>query len=92
MAAFTMAHFETDDYDAWKETFDSDRGGRKQAAEGHVISRGVDDPRQVFVRVEFASSDGAAAFRERLMQSGALEGVGVITPPTVVEVVESAEY
>ena len=39
MAAFTMAHFETDDYDAWKETFDSDRGGRKQAAEGHVISR-----------------------------------------------------
>ena len=92
MAAFTVAQFEIDDYDAWKERFDSDRGGRKQAAKGHVISRGVDDPRQAFVRVEFASSEEAAAFRERLMQSGALEDLGVITPPTVVEVVDSAEY
>jgi hypothetical protein len=39
-----------------RETFDADPAGRKQAATGHVISRSIDNPGEVFVRVEFASA------------------------------------
>jgi hypothetical protein len=43
--AFILAHFEIDDYAAWKrERFDQDPAGRKQSAKNHVIARGVDDP------------------------------------------------
>ena len=66
--ALMLAHFEMDDYETWKrERFDADPAGRRQSAKNHVISRGVDDPSQVFVRVEFGSAEEAASFRERLM-------------------------
>jgi hypothetical protein len=90
--AFMLTQFEVDDYDAWKERFDSDPAGRAQSAKNYVISRGVDDPSQVFVRLEFGSAEEAAAFRERLMESGALDRLTVKMPPTVVEVADSAEY
>jgi hypothetical protein len=38
----------------------------------YLISRGVDDTSQVFVRVEFGSTEDAVAFRERPMESGAI--------------------
>jgi hypothetical protein len=90
--AFMLVQFEVDDYDAWKEGFDSDPAGRSQSAKNYVISRGVDDPSQVFVRLEFGSAAEAASFRERLLASGALENLNVKLPPTVVEVAESREY
>jgi hypothetical protein len=91
--ASMLAHFEIDDYDAWKrDRFDKDPAGRKQAAKSHQIFRGVDDPSQIFVGLEFESVDDATSFRERLLASGALEGIDVKTQPTVVEVVDAAEY
>jgi hypothetical protein len=90
--AFMLVQFEVDDYDAWKEGFDSDPAGRAQSAKNYVISRGVDDPSQVFVRLEFGSAEEARSFRERLMESGALDRLTVKMPPTVVEVADSAEY
>jgi hypothetical protein len=90
--AFMLVQFEVDDYDAWKEGFDSDPAGRAQSAKNYVISRGVDDPSQVFVRLEFGSPEEARSFRERLMESGALDRLTVKMPPTVVEVADSAEY
>lgn len=90
--AFLLAQFEVDDYDAWKEGFDSDPAGRAQSAKSYVISRGVDNPSQVFVRLEFGSAEEAASFRERLIESGALDRVTVKMPPTLVEVADSGEY
>ncbi len=90
--AFMLAHFDVGDYDAWKETFDSDPVGRKQTAKGHQIFRSVDDPGEVFVGLEFASLEEAASFRERLLASGVLGRITVKTPPTVVEVADTAEY
>jgi hypothetical protein len=90
---FMLANFEIEDYEAWKrDRFDADPAGRKQAAKGHMIFRGVDDPSKVFVGVEFDSAEDATSFRERLMESGALDGISVHTPPTVVEVADRAEY
>jgi hypothetical protein len=90
--AFIVGEFEVGDYDVWKQRFDSDPAGRKQAAKGHIVSRNVDNPNDVFVRVEFDSVDDARAFRERLLASPALDGLTVKIPPTVIEVAEEATY
>jgi hypothetical protein len=90
--AFIVGEFEVGDYDAWKQRFDSDPAGRKQSAKGHVVSRSVDNPNDVFVRVEFDSVDEAKAFRERLLASQALDGMTVKIPPTVIEVADEATY
>jgi hypothetical protein len=54
--------------------------------------RGVDDPNEVFTRVEFDSVEDAKSFRDRLLASGALDTTTVLTPPTVVELVENIKY
>jgi len=90
---FLLAHFDVGDFDTWKrETFDADPAGRKQAAKGHLLSRSVDNPNEVFVRVEFGSADEAKSFRDRLLASGVMDRVTVKTPPTVAEVADEATY
>ena len=90
--AFMVHHLKIDDFDTWKTFFDADPVGRKQAAKGHVMLRGVDNPNEVFTRVEFDSVEDAQAFRERLLASGALETATVLTAPTVVELIENLTY
>jgi hypothetical protein len=90
--AYVFGHFDVGDYDRWKQMFDSDPAGRKQAGKGHVVYRSVDSPSDVFVAVEFASADDARVFRERLLAGPALDNVDVKTPPTIVEQAESASY
>ena len=84
--------FQTGDYDAWKQMFDSDPAGRRQAAQGHRVLRSVDDPNEVFVRVDFDSVETAQTFRERLMGSGALDNVTIVKEPTVVETADEVIY
>ena len=90
--AFMVHHLEVDDYDTWKQFFDEDPVGRKQAAKGHTMLRSVDNPSEVFTRVEFDSVEDAKSFRDRLVASGALDRTTVLTPPTVVELVENITY
>jgi hypothetical protein len=90
--AYMLMHFEVDDFDGWKQVFDSDPAGRKQVAKGHQIFRGVDDPKQVFVATEYGTAEDAQAVRERLLASGVLNDMTTKTEPTVVEVADSARY
>ncbi len=60
------------DWDEWKPAFDSDPAGRAQIRKGSVISPGVDNPNDIFVRVEFASLEDARTFRERVLETGVL--------------------
>jgi hypothetical protein len=90
--ASLFGHFDVGDYDRWKQMFDADPAGRKQAGTGHRVYRSVDDPSDVFVAVEFASVDDAKSFRARLLASTALDNVDVKTPPTVVEEADAASY
>ena len=90
--AFMVHHLQVDDFDSWKSFFDQDPVGRKQAAKGHVMLRGVENPNEVFTRVEFDSVEDAKSFRDRLVASGALDTTTVLTPPTVVELVENPTY
>ena len=90
--AFMVHHLKVDDFDSWKQFFDEDPVGRKQVAKGHVMLRGVENPNEVFTRVEFDSLEDARSFRDRLLASGALDTTTVLTPPTVVELVEKITY
>ena len=90
--ASVVTVLDTGNYEEWKELFDSDPGGRKQAAQGHRIHRGVDNPNLVFTRTEFGSVEEAREFRERLLASGALDSVTVVQEPTIVELADEATY
>jgi hypothetical protein len=55
------------DYDAWKRAFDRDPIGRQRmGVRGYRIARGVDDPRQVVIDLEFADLGSARTFRTAL--------------------------
>jgi hypothetical protein len=90
--AFMVLHLEVSDYNEWKKFFDSDPAGRTRIAKGHILSRGVENPNEVFVRAEFASVADAKKFRQQLLDSGALSRSTVKTGPTVIEVVEQVTY
>ena len=93
--AILVLNFEVDDYDAWKPGFDEDPAGRRESgAIGYVVSRAVDNPNEVFIRVDFPSVEQAKAFRERLLASGAIErgGMRMKAGPTVAEVDDATTY
>jgi hypothetical protein len=77
------------DYDAWKPLFDQDVPRARESAKGYRVFRSVDDPGEVFILVEFASSDDAKVGRERLLASGVLDRFADKTGPTLVEVAEA---
>jgi hypothetical protein len=91
-----MLRAETPDFDTWKrELFDADAAGRKQAAKGYRLYRGVDNPNEVIVQVEFSSVAEARSFRERLMGVGVLDDPRsgkLPAPPTIVEEAEVVTY
>jgi hypothetical protein len=87
--AVMLVHY-NHDYDEWKGMFDADPVGRAQSGvTGHTICRGVDDPNDIVVQLEFASLDDAKAFRDRLVGSGVIDRLDVRTPPIVLEVTET---
>jgi hypothetical protein len=90
--AFILVSFETDNYDEWKELFDSDPIGRKAVGKGHVILRSADNPNQIFLRTEYPTVDDAKTFRDRLLGSGVLERFPPAFPPAVAELVEEVTY
>jgi hypothetical protein len=68
------------------------RSVSKQAAKGHTLLRSVDNPNEIFVRVEFATAEEAKSFREKLRDSDVLQNMTVKFPPTVAEVADQAAY
>jgi hypothetical protein len=80
------------DFDAFKQQFDSDPLGRKQAAKGHTMLRGVDNPNEIFLRIEFDSAEEAKSFRDKVRSSDVLQNVTVKVPPTVTEIADQATY
>jgi hypothetical protein len=94
--SYVMLRADTPDFDTWKrELFDTDPAGRKQSAKGYRLYRGVDNPNEVIVQVEFSSAEDAKSFRERLIGSGALDDprTGKLpAPPTVVEEAEAVTF
>ena len=84
-SAFLVTRIQVEDYDAWKPMFDRDEPGTRHGARGHRILRGLDDPNEVFVLVEFGSVEAASAAREKLLASGVLDRFADKTLPRVVQ-------
>ena len=63
--------------------------GARRFATGYRLFRSSDDPNEVFIQVEFDSTEEAIAARERLLSSGVLDRFPDKAGPTVVEEVEA---
>jgi len=90
--AHMMTRITVEDYDVWKQMFDSDQFGVRKSAQRHRILRSVEDPNELSVSVEFSSTDDANAARERLLASGVLDRVTLKSGPTVAEEAETLVY
>ena len=89
---FMLTRIKVDDFDAWKAMFDQGRETVRREAKGHRILRSAEEPNELFVQVEFESAEAAAAARQELLSSGALDRVTVKVPPTITEEVETVAY
>jgi len=89
--AYLIGVFEGD-FDAFKQQFDSDPLGRKAVAKGHSMMRGVDNPNEIYLRVEFDTVDQAREFREKVRSSDVLANMDVKLGPNVTELVDRVDY
>lgn len=89
--AFLIGVFEGD-FETWKQGFDADPLGRKQAAKGHTLFRGIENPNEIFLRLEFDSVEEAKAFQDKVRGSDVLQNVTVKVPPTAVELIDKTDY
>ena len=83
------------DYEAWKQAFDADPGGRERSGvRRYRILRAVDDPNFVMIDLEFDTADGAEALLASLrviwerVQGTLMSDVRA----RIVEPVETTEY
>jgi hypothetical protein len=89
---FILTRINVGDYDTWKPMFDDDSPGARKSAKGYQLFRGLDNPSEVYVLVEFASTDEARAGRERLLTSGVLDRFADKDEPRLVEMAEAKGY
>jgi hypothetical protein len=90
--ALMILGFEVENYDEWKQVFDSDPAGRKAVAKGHRLSRSVDNPNEIYLAVDFPTTDDARAVLGRLTESGVLGRFHPTVGPVITEVVEETTY
>jgi hypothetical protein len=90
--AFIVTRINVGDYDAWKPMFDKDDPGARRSAKAHRVLRGVENPNEVFVVVEFASREDAEAARDKILASGVLDRFPDKDLPKVVEEAEAMSY
>jgi hypothetical protein len=83
--AYMLTRIAVDDYDAWKRAFDEGRDSVRATAN-------VDEPGELFIQVEFRTTDDARRACDALVASGALDHLTVKAGPTVAEPAELVEY
>jgi hypothetical protein len=71
-------------YDDWKAIFDTDPPKAREHASGYRILRGIENPDEVVILVEFPSTEAAREGRDRLVASGVLERLPEVHGPTLV--------
>jgi hypothetical protein len=84
MSAFIITRIGVGDYERWRSMFDQDQPRAREHARAVRVFRGVDDPGQVFVLLEFESVDDAHGSRRRLLESGVLDRFDDVHGPNVV--------
>jgi hypothetical protein len=85
MSAFIITRIHVGDYESWRPMFDQDRPGAREKARAQRVFRGVGDPGEVFILLEFASLDDANEAQSRLLESGVLDRFEDKHGPNVVQ-------
>lgn len=81
------------DFDAWKQTFDSDPVGRERGGvRRYRILRPADDPNYALIDLEFESSAEAEAFLAALRELWSRVDVMRDPDARILELVESREH
>lgn len=94
MTKVIVAHHVAD-YDRWYPVFkEHGEVRRSHGAQGHTVTRGLEDPNQVVVVNDFATAEGARAFMSDPSLPGVMERAGVDGAPTIylVDEAESERY
>jgi hypothetical protein len=68
--------------------FDLDAPQTRRTALGYRLFRSIENPSEVFIQVEFDSTEEAASARQRLLTSGVLDRFRDKTGPTLIEEAE----
>ena len=72
------------DYAAWRKGYDAFEPTRiRLGAQGHAVYREVDDGNDVTVWHDFSDVDAAKAFSGSAELKAAMQGAGVVGPPSV---------
>jgi hypothetical protein len=75
--AILLIEYRVEDFDGWKEVFDSDPMRRSEhGVTQHWIYRDTEDPQRVFLSLEFRSPQEANAFRQALRPVWDMSGAG----------------
>jgi hypothetical protein len=72
-SAFIVTRIQVGEYETWRQMFDQDRPRAREKAKAQRVFRGVDDPNQVVILLEFASVEDADEARRRIVESGVLD-------------------
>jgi hypothetical protein len=80
-----MTRIRINDWETWKAMFDQDSPNAREHADAYRVFRGVEDPNEVFIQVDFPSSEAAQEARSRLVASGVLDKLIEHTGPSLVE-------
>ena len=73
MPAYIITRIQVGDYDTWRPMFDQDKPNAREKATVQRVFRGAEDPNQVFVFLEFDSTEDAQEAKRRLLESGVLD-------------------
>jgi hypothetical protein len=85
VAGFVITRIQTGNYDVWRPMFDQDRPRARERATTQRVLRSVDDPNEVFIYLEFESTDDAREASRRLLESGVLDRFEDKHGPNVLE-------
>jgi quinol monooxygenase YgiN len=83
------------DFEAWQPVFEDHRPSREEyGCTGHLVYRGLDDPNDVTVILQFLSRERGEAFVRDPSLKKAMERGGVDSEPrtTMLDEVEAADY
>ncbi len=84
MSAFIITRIQVGDYASWRPMFDQDGPHAREKAKSQRVFRGVEDPNQVYIQLEFDSGEDAQEAQQRLADSGVLDRFADKHGPTVV--------
>jgi hypothetical protein len=83
--AYIVTRIQVGDYERWRPMFEQDVPRAREKATTQRVLRSVDDPNEVVIYLEFASSEDAREARDRLIGSGVLDRFEDKTGPLVLE-------